>query len=57
MPHDVTRRDVLNGAASMIAASLAPLDELHAQVAQQSFEQWVQTFRARARARGVSEAT
>ena len=38
-------------------AGLLPLDRLAAQTASQPFEQWVETFRARARARGIADAT
>ena len=50
----LSRRSVLGTAWS---ATALVTSSLSAQTAQQPFEQWVAAFRARARARGVSEAT
>jgi lytic murein transglycosylase len=50
-----SRRDVLAAAAS--AAALALAGDAHAQSPRMPFPQWVATFRARALARGISDAT
>ena len=49
------RRAVLRGLIA--AAALAPSVSLRAEVTRPAFGQWVEGFRARARARGVSDAT
>ena len=49
------RRVVLRGLIA--AATLAPSVSLRAEVTRPAFGQWVEGFRARARARGVSDAT
>ena len=55
MPSLMPRRAVLRGLIA--AAALAPSVSLRAEVARPAFGQWVEGFRARARARGVSDAT
>jgi membrane-bound lytic murein transglycosylase B len=52
----LARRHVLKSALTS-AASLALGAPVFAQVAAQSFPEWVETFRARARAKGISDAT
>jgi membrane-bound lytic murein transglycosylase B len=55
MPGDMkTRRELLIGGAALAAVPLWPATEA---LAAQPFAQWVETFRARAAKRGVSEAT
>jgi lytic murein transglycosylase len=56
MHESFARRAVLTGAISAVA-TLAFLPGAFGQSARQSFPQWVQSFRGRARARGVSDAT
>jgi lytic murein transglycosylase len=51
-----TRRRLLQSAFAAAACAATPLP-LNAQSAAQPFEQWVAAFRARARARGISDAT
>jgi membrane-bound lytic murein transglycosylase B len=51
----IPRRAFINGLLAILAATTA--DALLAQSARMSFAQWVERLRARARARGVSEAT
>ena len=55
-PPALSRRACLHSALAAAASIALPLDAL-AQSAAQPFEQWVETFRARARARGISDAT
>src|SRR5215813_5930805 len=50
----VSRRAYLSGLAAAMAAWSATA---RAQASKASFEQWVAAFRARARARGISDAT
>src|SRR3954468_15598259 len=52
----IDRRHMLKGALSG-GASLAFGSSAFAQVAAQPFAQWVESFRARALAKGISEAT
>ena len=55
MIHRISRRSLLASlAATAASSSSAPLA---AQDARQPFERWVETFRPRAKARGVSDAT
>jgi lytic murein transglycosylase len=51
-----SRRRLLQSAFAAAACAATPLP-LNAQTAAQPFEQWVAAFRARARARGISDAT
>src|SRR5690349_3859070 len=51
-----SRRDCLRSGFAAAAAFALP-SAAAAQSAAQPFEQWVETFRARAKARGISEAT
>jgi lytic murein transglycosylase len=53
MPPNITRRIWLQGALATLFAS----NEVLAQSARTPFPQWVETFRARARAKRVSDAT
>jgi lytic murein transglycosylase len=53
---DIARRDLVKAALSS-AASLALSAPALAQAAAQPFAQWVETFRARALAKGISDAT
>lgn len=53
---DMIRRHALIGAGAAFALSLLPVSSL-AQQSDMSFAQWVEWFRAKARARGVSDAT
>ena len=55
MPHLMPRRAVLTGFVA--AAAFAPCVSAHAETARPAFGEWVESFRGRARARGVSEAT
>ena len=54
---NVSRRHLLKGAASGAASLAFVAAPAFAQVAAQPFAQWVETFRARALAKGISEAT
>ena len=53
---EIERRNLLKGALSG-GASLVFSRSAFAQVAAQPFAQWIETFRARALAKGVSDAT
>ena len=53
---EIARRHLMKAALSG-AASLALGAHAFAQVAAQPFAQWVETFRARALAKGISDAT
>ena len=55
MPHLMPRRAVLTGFVA--AAAFAPCVSALAETARPAFGEWVESFRSRARARGVSEAT
>jgi membrane-bound lytic murein transglycosylase B len=51
------RRQFIIGTGACFATAAATSLPAHAQTAAQPFEQWVETFRPRARARGVADAT
>jgi membrane-bound lytic murein transglycosylase B len=55
MPFPLTRRAVLAAALSALGSAAAGRTAL-AQTSSQTFPQWVESFRARARARGISDA-
>lgn len=55
MTRSIGRRSFLRTSVASGAAVLA--SPLYAQISQQTFPQWVETFRARARARGISDDT
>lgn len=55
MRNAIGRRTMLRLGAAAGALSLS--SPLFAQISQQSFPQWVEAFRSRARARGISDAT